>query len=224
MCVCNGTDWCTLNQDCTSLGYKKQSCPELSIKCPFDTSYVYCMGCPSKYQYCSGENMQGSGKTCGTKYENCACVSGYIMKDGVCVKSCDASYKYTCSGTGYSGGSGTACDGKYTACTCASGYKWDSGVCVEDVIDSGDSGDDYYEDTFECEADQWVEEVETDCYDAITEYSDTGYWTYCTVYKVIYTQFYDPDPFYWECHPGELQESWIPQHRTSYWNWLPGYG
>ncbi len=88
MCVCNGTDWCTLNQNCASLGYKQQSCPELSIKCPFDTNYVYCISCPSKY-------------------------------------------KYTCSGTGYSGGSGTACGGKYTACKCASGYTWDatSGEC-----------------------------------------------------------------------------------------------
>ena len=41
-CVCNGLDWCSLNQNCTSLGYAKQSCSGSAIKCPFDTSYVYC--------------------------------------------------------------------------------------------------------------------------------------------------------------------------------------
>ena len=45
--------------------------------------------------------------------------------------SCDSSYKYTCTGTGYSGGSGTACGGKYKACTCSSGYSWENGSCVK---------------------------------------------------------------------------------------------
>ena len=39
-------------------------------------------------------------------------------------------FKYTCTGTGYSGGAGTACGGKYTACTCSSGYSWSAGSCV----------------------------------------------------------------------------------------------
>ena len=38
-------------------------------------------------------------------------------------------FKYTCSGTGYSGGSGTACGGKYVACTCASKYNWSGSAC-----------------------------------------------------------------------------------------------
>ena len=43
---------------------------------------------------------------------------------------CDKySFKYTCSGTGYSGGGGSACSGKYSYCTCASGYEWKSGAC-----------------------------------------------------------------------------------------------
>ena len=49
--------------------------------------------------------------------------------------SCDSSYKYTCSGTGYSGGSGTACGGKYKACTCSSGYSWENGSCVKQCDD-----------------------------------------------------------------------------------------
>ncbi len=134
MCVCNGTDWCTLNQNCASLGYKQQSCPELSIKCPFDTNYVYCISCPSKYKYtCSGTGYSGgSGTACGGKYTTCTCKSPYTWTNGAC--SCPSTYKYACSGTGYSGGSGTACGGKYTQCKCASGYKWDatSGTCKAD--------------------------------------------------------------------------------------------
>ncbi len=47
------------------------------------------------------------------------------------VSSCSSSYKYTCTGTGYSGGYGTACGGKYTKCTCKSGYTWEGyyGTC-----------------------------------------------------------------------------------------------
>ena len=43
--------------------------------------------------------------------------------------ACDNSYKYTCSGIGYSGGKGTACEGQYTECNCSSGYTWNSGSC-----------------------------------------------------------------------------------------------
>ena len=49
--------------------------------------------------------------------------------------SCDSSYQYTCTGTGYSGGSGTACGGKYKACTCSSGYSWENGSCVKQCDD-----------------------------------------------------------------------------------------
>ena len=38
-------------------------------------------------------------------------------------------FKYTCTGTGYSGGSGTACEGKYASCTCTKGYEWKNGSC-----------------------------------------------------------------------------------------------
>ena len=134
MCVCNGTDWCTLNQDCASLGYKQQSCPELSIKCPFNTNYVYCISCPSKYKYtCSGTGYSGgSGTACGGKYTTCTCKSPYTWTNGAC--SCPSTYKYACTGAGYAGGTGSACGGKYTQCKCASGYKWDttSGTCKAD--------------------------------------------------------------------------------------------
>ena len=42
-CVCSGTDWCAINQNCGALGYAQQSCEGAAVKCPFDTSYSYCL-------------------------------------------------------------------------------------------------------------------------------------------------------------------------------------
>ena len=102
MCVCNGTDWCTLNQDCSSLGYKKQTCSERTIKCPFDTSYVYCISCQSEYQYtCSGTGYSGgSGSACGGKYTQCKCATNYVWKNGSCQQLNGAQGDlYYCNGT-----------------------------------------------------------------------------------------------------------------------------
>ncbi len=41
-------------------------------------------------------------------------------------------FKYTCTGTGYSGGSGDSCSGKYKKCSCKSGYKWSNGSCKKE--------------------------------------------------------------------------------------------
>ena len=50
-----------------------------------------------------------------------------------CDKSCeDFGFKYSCTGTGYTGGAGTSCNSKFTSCNCASGYEWMNGVCVCD--------------------------------------------------------------------------------------------
>ena len=157
MCVCDGVDWCALNQDCGALGYAQQTCPKWSIKCPYDTSFVKCIDCPpsfseeckgtgevgegqscegkyqsctcdSSYQYtCTGTGESGSGEACNGKYTKCTCTSPYTWSNGAC--TCPSTYQYTCSGTGYSGGSGSACGGKYTKCTCKSPYTWTSGAC-----------------------------------------------------------------------------------------------
>ena len=42
-CVCSGTDWCTVNQNCSALGYARKTCTGTTVKCPFDTSYVFCL-------------------------------------------------------------------------------------------------------------------------------------------------------------------------------------
>ena len=115
MCVCDGVDWCALNQDCTALGYAQQTCPKWSIKCPYDTSFVKCIDCPPSFsEECTGSGQVGEGQSCDGKYQSC---------------TCDSSYQYTCTGTGYSGGSGTACGGKYNSCTCTSPYTWSNGAC-----------------------------------------------------------------------------------------------
>ena len=108
-------------QDCYALGYTQSSCPNgKGVKCPFGSGW-YCGGTAAqdciKLGYdkdCTGAGERGNGETCNGKYQSC---------------TCDSSYKYTCTGTGYSGGSGTACGGKYTACTCADGYEWKDGSC-----------------------------------------------------------------------------------------------
>ena len=106
--------------DCSLLGYTDSACPGSGLKCPFGEGW-YCGGGAAedciKLGYdktCTGAGESGSGETCNGKYQSC---------------TCDSSYKYTCTGTGYSGGSGTACGGKYTKCTCKSPYTWTSGAC-----------------------------------------------------------------------------------------------
>ena len=44
-------------------------------------------------------------------------------------------FKYSCTGTGYTGGAGSACNGKYNYCTCASGYEWKNGACQQKAPD-----------------------------------------------------------------------------------------
>ena len=44
---------------------------------------------------------------------------------------CDKNgFKYTCTGTGYSGGSGQPCGGKYKTCNCATNYTWNGSSCA----------------------------------------------------------------------------------------------
>ena len=41
-CATGCTDWCAFN--CANMGYKQQTCANTYVKCPIDTSYVYCLG------------------------------------------------------------------------------------------------------------------------------------------------------------------------------------
>ena len=94
-------------------------------QCPFGSKW-FCSGdsttiCKQEgfSQTCTGTGQLGKGESCANLYKQC---------------DCQSTYKYACSGTGYSGGTGSACNGKYTACTCASNYHWEtfSEACIPD--------------------------------------------------------------------------------------------
>ena len=105
----SGNAWaqCVSTQDCTALGYTESSCPNgKGVKCPFGNKW-FCGGdsttiCKQEgfTNACTGAGQFGKGESCANLYKQC---------------DCQSTYKYTCSGTGYSGGTGSACNGKYTA-------------------------------------------------------------------------------------------------------------
>ena len=112
---------CVATQDCATLGYTETSCSGgTGVKCPFGNKW-FCGGdnttiCKQEgfTNACTGAGQFGKGESCANLYKQC---------------DCQSTYKYACSGTGYSGGSGSACNGKYTACKCASGYNWKNEKC-----------------------------------------------------------------------------------------------
>ena len=61
----------------------------------------------------------------------------FACTGGSCANDCDKlGFKYTCTGTGYTGGAGSVCGGKYTQCSCASGYEWSGSACVKEACSS----------------------------------------------------------------------------------------
>ena len=78
---------CTPAPDCASIGYTETSCEGDFVKCPFDTSKLFCIPCDSSFKYdCSGENITGgTGSACGGKYVSCECVTNYIFDNGSCI-------------------------------------------------------------------------------------------------------------------------------------------
>ena len=130
---------CVATQDCETLGYTETSCKgSKGIKCPFGnkwaclTSEEECLNLACDklgFTYtCTGTGEKGVGQSCNGKYQGC---------------SCDSTYQYTCTGTGYAGGAGSACGGKYNYCNCSSGYEWKNGSCQKKITD-GAVGDKYY--------------------------------------------------------------------------------
>ncbi len=84
---------CTPTPDCADMGYTETSCSGSFVRCPFDTSKLFCTPCDSIYQYsCTGQYTQGgAGSSCQNKYASCICNAGATFTDGNCV--CD----YSCS-------------------------------------------------------------------------------------------------------------------------------
>ena len=84
---------CTPAPDCASIGYTETSCEGDFVKCPFDTSKLFCIPCDSSFKYdCTGENITGgTGSACGGKYVACECRERTIFSAGDCI--CDTSCK-----------------------------------------------------------------------------------------------------------------------------------
>ncbi len=78
---------CTPTPDCADMGYTETSCSGKFVRCPFDTSKLFCAPCDSKFQYtCSGDNITGgTGSACGGKYVSCECATNYIFDNGSCI-------------------------------------------------------------------------------------------------------------------------------------------
>ena len=113
---------CTPAPDCASIGYTETSCEGASLKCPFDTSKLFCIPCDSSFKYtCDGKDEVGVGDTCGGKYVSCKTVV-----------VCDEAFKYSCDGS-HQFGVGESCNGLYKECDCSVG-TWGiySHICEPD--------------------------------------------------------------------------------------------
>ena len=125
--ACEGYDYTSIpsgyvnNGECQSCDGKKYK-----IKCD-PQKYVLAPTCGT---------LGGYGNTCtddgGTYYAECKCPNNYEWSSSQKKCVCATSFKYSCSGTGYSGGDGNSCDNKYAKCKCASGFTWNAsqGACV----------------------------------------------------------------------------------------------
>ena len=100
---------CVPVPNCASIGFTKTSCEGDSLKCPFDTSKLYCVPCDSSYKYsCSGDNIKNPiGDTCNNKYAACECIAGATFTNGECIcnTSCD-----TIGNIYYSDGTCSSCN------------------------------------------------------------------------------------------------------------------
>lgn len=83
---------CVATQDCATLGYTETSCNGgKGVKCPFGNTWAclatedsVCADNGFKYS-CKGTGyVAGIGNTCGGKYVECSCASGYDWKNGAC--------------------------------------------------------------------------------------------------------------------------------------------
>ena len=139
---------CVPTPNCAEIGYTATSCTGDSLKCPFDTSKLFCIPCDTKYKYtCTQTGQKGKGTSCDGKYVECECNEGYDLVDGSCVISC--AYTLTSLPTGCSAVSDSCVKNGTTyyssTCTsCKAGYTINSGTCNANTC----SG--YYASTIGC--------------------------------------------------------------------------
>ncbi len=66
----------------------------------------------------------------GGKGVKCPFGNGWFCAEDESTVCAENGFKYSCSGTGYSGGSGQPCGGKYKTCSCAANYAWNGSSCA----------------------------------------------------------------------------------------------
>ena len=115
------------SSQCEDAGYTYYSsgqCPAYHNQdtCVFSDRYLKC----DAEGWCR-DNAYTITSCSSPKVVNTQCPNGLSLYK-YCV--CPSEYKYSCTGTGYSGGSGTACDGKYTKCNCSTYYSWNGSACA----------------------------------------------------------------------------------------------
>ena len=82
---------CTPTPDCATIGYTETSCENKSVKCPFDTSKLFCVPCDSSFQYlCNNTNEYGLGNSCGGKYQFCCNTSCSVGSIYYADRSCNS--------------------------------------------------------------------------------------------------------------------------------------
>ena len=73
--------------------------------------------------------------SCNGKGLKCPFGNGWFCSGDESTVCTENGFKYTCTGTEYSGGNGNSCGGKYTSCTCAAGYEWKDESCTKKITD-----------------------------------------------------------------------------------------
>lgn len=125
---------CTIAPDCAALGYTQTSCPDGGVKCPWDTSKMFCKkgeaACDNSYttSMCTNSCSSPSGTPClknGTAYyPGCTtsrCGSSQTCSYGSCV--CKAEFIQRCNGQ-FEKATNGECNGLYAACSCSNGAIW----------------------------------------------------------------------------------------------------
>jgi len=114
---------------CEEVGYTYYAsgvCPAYHNQdtCVFSDKYLKC----DAEGWCRDNSYTISSCT-SPKVVNTQCPNGLSLYKS-CV--CPSTYKYACTGTGYSSGNGTVCESKYTKCNCSTNYVWSGSACVCD--------------------------------------------------------------------------------------------
>ena len=71
-----------------------------------------------------------TASSCPGKGLKCPFGNGWFCGGDEATICAENGFKYSCTGTGYSGGSGQPCGGKYKTCNCATNYTWNGSSCA----------------------------------------------------------------------------------------------